>query len=299
MSRTGTCTTALPPAGADPLAAHQQALRERFPSRDELLAQARAQTARQAARRKRARIAATAATVGAVAALWIADPAWKREEIRTAAGEQSTWSLADGSQLRLNTATRLTVDSRLRSRRFTLHEGEAAFTVAHGWRPFTVEAGPVVVRDIGTAFNVRLLGQDRVRVDVTEGVVEVRHAKGAEVVAAPRRIEADAGGLADAPAGGQATVLAWQRGQLVFDGTPLAEVAAELSRYRARPVTVADPAVARLRLSATHDVRGLESLIDALPHALPVAVLRQPDGGVLLGRPPEKNPAETSTPARP
>jgi transmembrane sensor len=284
VSLSGKSTRTFPaaPPADDPLEAHRQALLDRFPSREALLREARAQTRRDSARRKRGKAATAIATTAALAALWIADPAWHQEEIRTAAGERATWTLADGSLLRLNTDSRMTVDTRLRSRQFTLHEGEAAFTVAPGWRPFLVHAGPVTVRDIGTAFNVRRFGDSRVRVSVTEGTVEVLHPAASRVLAAPRQLDADAAGLRDAGATADASAVAWQRGVLVFDGVPLADVAAEVSRYRARPVMLADSAAAGLRLSGSYDISRIEGLIDSLPLSLPVTVERQADGGVRI-----------------
>lgn len=276
-----------PPAG-DALAPFEDALRSRFPSREALLAEARAQTqARRARGRRSARTGAGALLAVAVALLWWADPAWQREEVRTSVGEQVTWSLADGSTITLNTGSVLQVQTRLRSRRFALLQGEAAFHVAHGWRPFEVQAGAVAVRDIGTAFGVRRLTDavdSGAQVTVYEGAVEVRSSQSdapPRVLLAGQTIISGVG--AGTPAVRKvdpAVAGAWREGRLVFDGTPLADAVAELQRYRSAPIVLADPRVGALRLSGEYDARGLESLIDALPQALPVAVQRRGDGSV-------------------
>lgn len=229
-----------------------------------------------------------------VLATWWLDPAWRSEEISTAIGEQGHWTLRDGSELRLNTASVLRVKTHLRSRQFELLQGEAAFHVAHGWRPFVVRSGDTEVLDIGTVFTVRRMhsGTD---VTVLEGQVQVRERAGTAwqlgrgqalwvldrpaekatgiaadaVTPSPRSIDVDAIG-------------AWQRGRLVFDGMPLTQVIAELQRYRSAPIALVDEHAGRLRLSGVYDIDGIESLIDTLAVVLPVSVVRGVDGNVQI-----------------
>lgn len=266
------------PAPADVIEPFEDALRERFATREALLAEARAATRR---RRGAVRGGSVALIAGLVAGLWWADPAWRTEEIRTAVGEQSRWTLRDGSALALNTGSVLKVESRLRTRRFVLEQGEAAFHVAHGWRPFIVQAGTATVRDIGTAFNVRRLG-DGADVVVLEGRVEVRRpGQPPQVLPAGQALAVAGDGPSPAVRRvAPETAGAWQQGRLVFDGTPLAEALAEIQRYRAAPIVLADERAGRLRLSGEYDIRRVEALIDTLPQALPVTVQRAPDGSV-------------------
>ncbi len=294
-ARSSAPAAAATPPG-DALAPFEDALRSRFPSREALLAEARAQTQAQRSRgRSAARASAGALLAVAVALLWWVDPAWQREEVRTAVGEQATWTLADGSTITLNTASVLQVQTRLRTRRFVLLQGEAAFHVAHGWRPFEVQAGAVAVRDIGTAFGVRRLSgaaNSGAQVTVYEGAVEVRTSANGPGDAAPRVLRAGQAVTAGAGPGNAplrnvdpAVAGAWRTGRLVFDGMPLADAVAELQRYRSAPLVLADPratGVGALRLSGEYDAKGIEALIDALPQALPVAVQRRGDGSVQI-----------------
>lgn len=261
-------------------------MRAHFPTREDVLREAQTQTQRQVLRRRQGTAVVKAgATAIALAALWIVDPVWDSEQIHTAVGERSSWTLADGSRIELNTRTRLTVETRLRTRRFILVQGEASFEVAHTWRPFIVQAGVTTVRDIGTLFNVRHL-EPGVRVSVIEGAVEVQHGKASRVLHAPQQVDALPHGLIEIPSRAGEDRLAWQRGNLVFDGTPLVDVAAEISRYRKAPVTVEDPAAARVRVSGAYDIHGLENLIDSLPVSLPVTVKRLRDGSVRIASRP-------------
>lgn len=266
------------PRPADPLVPFEEGLRQRFPSREDVLAEARALTARRRAKRPAAAVALVVALLLGVVGV---DPVWRTEEIRTTVGEQRRQALADGSVLVLNTGSTLHIEHRVRSRQFVLAAGEVSFQVAHGWRPFAVRAGEVSVRDIGTAFTVRRHdgGAD---VTVLEGAVEVLEpGPRSRVLAAGQAVRAvDAGPPQPLRAVDVADAGAWREGRLVFDGTPLAAVLSEIARYRRAPVVLDEPRAGQLRLSGAYDVAGLEALIDALPHVLPVVVRRMADGTV-------------------
>lgn len=268
------------PNGDDPLTPFEHALRNRVPSREALLAEAKAQTARQ--RRHKRTLGSGLALVALSALVWGIDPAWRTEDVHTAYGQRDEVRLADGSLIVLNSATRLRIEKRLRSRQFELLSGEATFTVTHGDTPFIVRSQGVAVRDIGTAFNVRSDSRG-VAVAVVEGAVEVSASHGA-----PQRLErgeqslANAGrlGTVTSTAPGQAT--AWQQGKLRFDGTPLRDVLAEVRRYRQPAVRLADPRLGELRVSGEFDTAAVEALIDLLPAILPVWVSRSGDGSVVV-----------------
>ena len=92
----------------------------------------------------------------------------------TQVGELRILSLPDGSTIRLNTASSVAVEYTSAVRAIRLDRGEAHFTVAKdSARPFTVTAGSVTVRAVGTAFNVRV-HPDAIDVIVTAGRVRLK-----------------------------------------------------------------------------------------------------------------------------
>ncbi len=73
----------------------------------------------------------------------------------TAAGEQQTVRLDDGSTVLLNTQTAVSLAWDHRVRRVRLHHGQALFTVAKDpRRPFEVETAQATIRSLGTVFDV-------------------------------------------------------------------------------------------------------------------------------------------------
>ena len=123
--------------------------------------------------------AALAATLALIAAWW-----WPQRAraivtrqspmaYATTAGGYQRVTLEDGSVLELNSNSAVRVQFTAAERTVRLVQGEVHFTVAQNKaRPFLVQAGTVVVRAVGTAFNVRL-GANDVEVLVTEGKVAV------------------------------------------------------------------------------------------------------------------------------
>lgn len=178
----------------------------------------------------------------------------REEPMTTTVGEVRHVPLADGSAVILNTDTRMGVALRRDVRRVRISDGEAWFQVAKdAARPFVVEAGPVRVQAVGTAFSVRRLegGAD---VLVTEGVVE------AWLVGAEKdRTRISAGETAQVREG-QAVVastseggemdrrLAWRAGKIELEGETLADAVAQFNRFNRRKLVLQDPRLGGRRL---------------------------------------------------
>ncbi|HYD86039.1 MAG TPA: FecR domain-containing protein [Vitreimonas sp.] len=225
----------------------------------------------EARRRNRRALTAGALAAGLLAAVLVA-PGWlERRPHETAIGEAREVALADGSGAHLNTNTRLAPRYSATERLVRLERGEAYFDVLRDLdRPFVVETGRYRVRTVGARFLVRS-DESGVFVTVLDGVV---------TFAAAERIGANASGgdiatvgegerLSLKPAAFTRTALtaaqldratSWREGELIFEREPLADVAAELSRYT-----------------------GLRFVMDADAGALPVVGMIRtddPDGAV-------------------
>ncbi|MBW6532542.1 FecR domain-containing protein [Sphingomonas sp. RRHST34] len=199
--------------------------------------------------------AAAAAVIGAIGVT-----AWQERAkpyaVETRAGEQRVLALADGSSVILAGGSRVMLD-RADQRRAIVEAGEALFRVRHdAARPFRVDAGGLALTDIGTVFDVKRAGA-LTRVAVSEGAVLVdpdgaalRLDAGETVVAEGDRLVEGRVAVSD--------VGAWHEGRLAYDGAPLGEVAADLSRQLGRRVRVS-PAVATRQFQGTLDLPSLRS----------------------------------------
>lgn len=207
-------------------------------------------------------------------------PATYTAQFSTALGERQHVALPDGSVIDLNSRSRLQVRFEKNLRHIELAEGEAMFSVEHDTRrPFVVETGNGQVTVTGTRFDVRRdLTQTKVAVE--QGTVKVQ-GQGADVISLTAGLgtHIDAQGkVAAAYAVNPAELTAWRSGKLVFNNASLAEVAAEVSRYRDKPLTVGNDTVGNLRLTSVFKSDDTDALLKALPSILPVAVRTLPDG---------------------
>ncbi|MDW2982835.1 FecR domain-containing protein [Rhodanobacter sp. KK11] len=218
------------------------------------------------------------------------------QTLATAVGQQRSMTLADGSVVQLNTNTILETRFTRGQRAVYLKKGEASFNVAKNpERPFLVHAGDIVVRAVGTEFNVRMRDARDVEVIVTEGKVEVTPQSGMPVnvvagaspmVIAPARSELVAGQRFEAAAASPvaripptavSNTLAWHEGAIVFDGEPLVQAIAELNRYTDTRLVVADASIYNLRVGGRFRTGDVDGFLQALTHAFPVTVRRTSD----------------------
>ena len=214
--------------------------------------------------------AAAVLVIAATSAIVWQNAHLKREAPRvatTAAGERIVLRLADSSVVTLGPASSLRYQITGRHREMTL-DGLADFQVVHdASRPFVVHAKNAVATDVGTRFVVRAYASDAsVQVAVTDGLVSLG---GSDTT----RIELRAGDVGQVGVNGTAareanqsaaTRAAWIEGRLVFDGEPLASVAAELSRWFDVDIHVAGSALGKRSVSAVYNNPSLSGVMDAL-----------------------------------
>ena len=176
------------------------------------------------------------------------------EIYRTAPGETRLVTLSDGTRIRLNAASQISVVLGRNARRVRMADAEAVFDVTHDpARPFLIEVGDEQVRVVGTKFNLRHR-DGRVALTVSRGVVEVRPAESPDAQptrdAVGQQLTHIEGQLIEAlePADAD-SAFAWTNGQLIYHDRPLSEVAGDLSRRFGTTVRVADADAAALRFT--------------------------------------------------
>jgi len=204
-------------------------------------------------------------------------------EFSTALGERRQVALPDGSVIDLNSRSRVQVRYEQDLRHIELSEGEAMFSVEHDTsRPFVVASGSGKITVTGTRFDVRR-DPAETRVVVEQGTVKVQGRDAADnefvslVAGTGTRVDAK-GFVTAAYAVNPAELTAWRSGKLVFNNASLSEVAAEVSRYREKPLRIGNEKVGNLRLTSVFKSDNTDALLKALPNILPVAVRTLDDG---------------------
>lgn len=233
--------------------------------------------------------AAIAASLAVAAGIGLRSTGAQTQTYETAAGQTRQIILADGSHIRLNAASKITVSLGRDARRVQMADAEAVFDVAHdARRPFLIGVGDRQVRVVGTEFNLRHRA-DLVDLTVRRGVVEVRPADALQ--AQPTRVTV--GQELTHTTGQAASVLkaadpeqafAWTGGQLIYRDQPLSDVAADLSRRFGVPVRTADARTSALRFSGVLVTDNEPDVLRRLEAYAPVRVERTGDVVILHHR---------------
>jgi transmembrane sensor len=219
--------------------------------------------------RRPALAAAALAVLASITALslWIgSDPA---RTYSTGIGEQRTIQLPDGSTVELNARSKVEIRLSDRRRDVALIEGQALFSVAKDkQRPFVVRAGDAQVRAVGTEFDVYKKQAETV-VTVVEGRVETYSgADGADAAAimlsAGEQLTVLPHTVTKPTRADTAAATAWVQKRLIFEETPLNEVAEEFNRYNRRPLAIDGVELQTLKISGVYSSTDPASLINFL-----------------------------------
>lgn len=243
---------------------------------------------------RRAAAMAASLIVAISAAVWVFNSGDLNNQHRTAAieaprymetaiGQQSTMSLPDGSQLMLNTDSKVTIMYDGYERKLILDRGEIHIKVTHDeLRPLRVHARGKVFQAVGTAFNVELGKSDQIELIVTEGAVlvaendrvDTQSANKTTVVSEEKPIIVSQGEQARINAPGQAVAeivtedieakLSWRAGAIVFRGETLSEALTEVERYVAVSFVIEDEELNMARIAGRFRTGDVAELLAAL-----------------------------------
>lgn len=261
---------------------------------------------------------ALAASVAAalVAALWILSAVKPAEEIQqapqtvaaesesvyeTAVGEQSTVVLPDGTQVVLNTSSRIEVEYGDDYRLLRLERGEVHIKVAEDkLRPLSVIAGKNIVQAVGTAFSVEITSEHQIELVVTEGkvLVGVRQpprdrtretrpvildsssvivAAGEELILGDPREE-----IVEVSPEEIEIKLSWREGNLIFRGESLEDAMTEIGRYTTVQFVILDDDLKRVRIAGLFKAGDVDGLLATLRENFDISYQRTEDGKILL-----------------
>jgi transmembrane sensor len=220
-------------------------------------------------RARRAAVALAAVVLLAIAAAMFLDRGKFNSVYSTGIGEQRTVQLLDGSTVELNARSTIQVRLTAAQRDVTLLDGQALFRVAKDkQRPFVVRAGDAQVRAVGTEFDV-YKKQSATVVTVVEGRVETYDdldtpGTAAIVLSAGEQLTVLPHVVTKPTRTDTAVATAWVQKRLIFEETPLSDVAEEFNRYNRRPLTIGDSELENLKISGVYSSTDPASLINFL-----------------------------------
>ncbi|HWB50395.1 MAG TPA: FecR family protein [Stellaceae bacterium] len=217
--------------------------------------------------------AVAAGALGLVGGGYVATHPGLFADYHTAVAQRQSLTLPDGSDVELASDTALSLAFDDAKRRVVLHRGEAFFTVAPDVRrPFVVAAGGGETKALGTAFDVKWVG-NAVNVAVVEHAVLVSFAGGTTVtVSAGSQIRYDEAGFGPLHPADVTAVEAWRQDRLFFQDTPLRDVVADLERYRHGRIVITDRRIGDIPVTGIFRTDKTEDALQTIADTLPVRV---------------------------
>ncbi|WP_273691568.1 FecR family protein [Ketogulonicigenium vulgare] len=183
----------------------------------------------------------------------------------TMAAERRNIVLADGTAVALNARTALNLDAR----GVAMLRGQATFDAARDLL-LTVPGGEV--HAAAARFDVDLLAGG-LALTCLEGAVTLHFGgRSARLQGGERLFTAGWQRARVNPA----DALAWQRGKLILDQRPLAELVASLERYRRGRIVIWGDQVADLRVSGVFNMADGDLILQSLAGPLPITVTQLP-----------------------
>jgi len=240
---------------------------------------AAAQRGRNTLRRRRA-LKLLSLLSGTAALAWLGreQAPWQRltADASTATGARRSLMLADGTSVQLNTDSAIDVQLSGNQRRIVLRRGEiliatGADAAAATRRPFWVETPFGRLQALGTRFAVRL-EPNAAQVSVAQGRVALYPQGGSPTAIAVPEQSWRLSKTAALPAAPLVfDPFAWADGLIVARQMRLADLLAELSRYRSGYL-VCDSAIADLRVSGVYRTDDIDQTLEFLSRTAPVGV---------------------------
>lgn len=215
-------------------------------------------------RRNGSMLAAACVCVIALGAAWLNNPDWQAD-YHTGTGETRVVQLADGSQMTLAARSAVDVNYSGDTRQITLLSGEVLFDVVHDAnRAFQVDANKVVVRVLGTSFDVAH-SEAGIKVEVREGAVGVNASGTPYRLSAGQRLWLDANqGSGQQSEIAPDDVATWVSGQQFFENATVQEVVEQLRNYQHGWIVIGDDALGQKRVTGLYDLRDTQRALQAL-----------------------------------
>ncbi len=202
------------------------------------------------------------------------------QEITSPPGVRSQVVLPDGSNVWLNAEStikfKVPFDKSIRDISLS---GEAYFEVKKNPdAPFIVKSGNVQVKVLGTKFNYKAFAEENnIEVILAEGKISLNtegRAKGNEKIMNPgdRAVFDKTANQTKITNEKIDKYIAWHNGKMIFDETPMPEVATQLGRWYGIDVIVEDPKINKYRITTTFENESLQQVLELLRLSSPIEI---------------------------
>lgn len=182
--------------------------------------------------------------------------------------------LPDGSSVSMRPDAIITYPRNFEEdKRLVAFSGEGFFDITKDkTRPFMIQSGEMVIRVLGTSFNVKApVAQKVFQVDVVTGTVEVTtpgtEQKPQQVILKPKQqalFEIDSRRLISKHIPEQARKEIYEPVSIVFEETPLNKIVQQLEKRFNVSISLSDPEISRCSVTANFESQPLPGILEML-----------------------------------
>jgi transmembrane sensor len=168
-------------------------------------------------------------------------------------GKSYSFQLSDGSKVQINAVSELRFPLMFTQRERNVElTGEAYFKVAHlASQPFTVRVNGLIVKALGTEFNIRSYNRESTYISLVNGSVSVENASGERIILSPGEavMAENRNSALHKERFDEIAVLGWMKGLYFFRNEDLQQIAVVAERCFNVDVQLKDTSLADLRFS--------------------------------------------------
>jgi transmembrane sensor len=203
-------------------------------------------------------------------------------DYRTGAGENRQVTLADAVSLDLNSKTSVTLRSKTAdATEIELISGEAAISTGAASGKLTVVAASGRIIATRSDFNLRCDGS-MVSITCLDGELLVVRDGVMTPLCARQQVHYSDRGLGSVTATDPDVVTAWRQGDLIFEGMPVAQVVAEINRYRSDRIILMNEKIGRRLLTARLRTTETDKIVIQIVHIFGATARPLPGGIIVL-----------------
>ena len=206
------------------------------------------------------------------------------EFYETGHGDIRSFALADGSNVTLDTDSRVKVVMDRELRRAHLEEGRARFIIKSDPRPFAIEAGTGEVTARAGSIDIAVDRNRHVDLRLRSGAADLRAGaagtdKVARMLVIDQPVTLEPGEFAPQPiASPPADTRDWPHGWADYRTISLAAIIGEANRYAASPIILDDPALASLAVTGRFRLTDTNGFVSRIAELFSLKASRRQDG---------------------
>lgn len=197
-------------------------------------------------------------------------------------------ALPDSSLVFLNKRSAISYeyDKNQKTRKVKL-KGEAFFEVKHNAeKPFVIEADEVLVKDIGTAFNMKAYpDKDTIEVDVQSGEVKFYTTKdpGLNLKAGERAFYSKRLHEFHRMVNADTNIFAYKTGMFTFGNTTLRSLINKINAVYDSKIRLSNDKLSACRITVNFNNDSLDTIVEVIAETLNLKVVRKGDEILLVG----------------